>query len=410
MGTYTVTASKSGFTTNTGSAVVTSDTTTTCNITLQGDQGTITGQVTETGYGPVSGATVSTDTGQSTTTDGSGNYTLTGVPSGSRTVTASATYFNSNSSTVTVTGGQSTTCNIALTRQTGNLVGLIKNNVTGTILVGANATIAGIGTVQTNTAGKYTFTGLRAGITYTVTGSMSGYLNNSKDRLVSAGVDNWNSFNLDPQAIVSGQVTSSAGGAVSGATVTLSNGSTATTDANGNYSIGMLAAGTYTMTVTHSLHLDWSGSVTTTAGATTTQNVTMTKVADVIVDNNDTAFSVTGAWSTGTSAGYWGTNYRYKSTSTADDRATWSLGLPKAGSYAVYAWWVAGSNRYNAAKFYVNYSGGSQQVIKDQTINGASWQYLGTFNFETSGNSVQLSCNGTSGKVVIADAVKLVKQ
>ena len=66
------------------------------------DTGSIAGTVTAVGGGAIGGATVSVDTGQSTTTNGSGVYTLSSVPVGSRTVTASATGFVSDSTDVTV--------------------------------------------------------------------------------------------------------------------------------------------------------------------------------------------------------------------------------------------------------------------------------------------------------------------
>jgi hypothetical protein len=67
------------------------------------DTGSISGQVldSDTGSG-LAGAIVATDTGQTTTTDGSGNYSLADVPVGSRTVTASKTAYESDSTLVEV--------------------------------------------------------------------------------------------------------------------------------------------------------------------------------------------------------------------------------------------------------------------------------------------------------------------
>jgi hypothetical protein len=78
--------------------------------------GTISGTVTSAdGGGAISGATVSTDTGQSATTAGNGSYTLSDVPTGTRTVTASATGFQSASQQVNVTEGATATANLSLT-------------------------------------------------------------------------------------------------------------------------------------------------------------------------------------------------------------------------------------------------------------------------------------------------------
>lgn len=65
--------------------------------------GSISGTVTnsETGL-PIAGVAVSTDTGQSADTDGSGNYAIADVPTGDRTVTASLTGYASGNQAVTV--------------------------------------------------------------------------------------------------------------------------------------------------------------------------------------------------------------------------------------------------------------------------------------------------------------------
>jgi hypothetical protein len=71
--------------------------------------GSISGTVRDsvTGNG-ISGATVTTDTGQSATTD-NGAYTISGVPTGTHSVTASATGYQSQTQSVSVDSGQTTT-------------------------------------------------------------------------------------------------------------------------------------------------------------------------------------------------------------------------------------------------------------------------------------------------------------
>ncbi len=114
-GTYTVTASKTNYTNNTGSATVYAGSTSTVNIALTGSNiGTITGTVTDAGTSAaVSGVTVSYS-GGSATTNGSGVYTLSGVASGTYTVTASKTGYTTQLASVTVTSGNTTTQNYAL--------------------------------------------------------------------------------------------------------------------------------------------------------------------------------------------------------------------------------------------------------------------------------------------------------
>ncbi len=78
--------------------------------------GSIAGTVTATDGGAgIDGASVSTDTGETTTTAEDGTYTLTDVPTGTRTVTASASGFGSASEQATVSEDQETSgVNIAL--------------------------------------------------------------------------------------------------------------------------------------------------------------------------------------------------------------------------------------------------------------------------------------------------------
>jgi hypothetical protein len=80
----------------------------------QSTYGTLAGTVTASGGGAISGATVSTDSGQSATTDSNGAYSIANVPTGTRTVTATATGYASASQQATVNSGASTTVNFVL--------------------------------------------------------------------------------------------------------------------------------------------------------------------------------------------------------------------------------------------------------------------------------------------------------
>jgi hypothetical protein len=85
--------------------------------TVVGNGGTVSGTVTVTpGGAPISGATVALGS-RTTTTNGSGNYSFTGLPAGTYpTETASAAGYNSSTTaTIVVTDGGTTTKNFALT-------------------------------------------------------------------------------------------------------------------------------------------------------------------------------------------------------------------------------------------------------------------------------------------------------
>jgi hypothetical protein len=145
-------------------------------------------------------------------------------------------------------------------------------------------------------------------------------------------------------------------------------------------------------------------------GATASQTVNVVApVTEVIVDNSDAGFTASANWSTGTSAtDKYGTDYRFRSTQAISDAAQWTASLPSAGSYAVYAWWSQGSNRSASAPYIITHDGGTTTVKVNQQANGGKWNYLGTWNM--SSGKVQLSCWTTTGYVVIADAIKWVKQ
>ncbi|MDH7482105.1 MAG: N-acetylmuramoyl-L-alanine amidase [Armatimonadota bacterium] len=129
---------------------------------------------------------------------------------------------------------------------------------------------------------------------------------------------------------------------------------------------------------------------------------------DIIIDNTDAGFSCSANWATGTMAtDKYGTNYRYRSTAATSDPATWTPNIPTAGSWTIYAWWTAGTNRSPNSAYQVYYSGGSTNVYVNQQTNGGKWNVLTTQNLGTgTGYPVKKSCWATTGYVVIADAIK----
>src|SRR5690606_31328072 len=128
---------------------------------------------------------------------------------------------------------------------------------------------------------------------------------------------------------------------------------------------------------------------------------------DFIVDNNTSGFSASGNWSSATSASdKYGSNYRYRNVQATSDAATWTVNLPSAGSYEVYAWWSDGGNRSITAPYLVDHSGGTATVYRNQRVNGGQWNLLGTYNLNAGSNQVRLSCWTSNGTIVIADAIR----
>ncbi len=133
---------------------------------------------------------------------------------------------------------------------------------------------------------------------------------------------------------------------------------------------------------------------------------------EIIVDNTDPQFSVTGAWSmSNTSPGFYGNNYHHDGTSGADTgkTATWTPSLTQSGTYEVYMRWTSHSNRPNAAPVDIQHSGGMDSSITvNQRQNGGTWVLLGTYTMSAgTGNFIRI--HATNAGYTIADAVRLVK-
>jgi hypothetical protein len=135
--------------------------------------------------------------------------------------------------------------------------GLIyKGSNTGARIAGATVKL-GSRTTTSNAEGYYQFTGVAAG-SYTITASKSGFNTRSIQRAVS-GSETWGSVGLSAVA-TSGNAKligvvyrgSNSADRIGGATIKLSNGRTATANAEGYYEITGLAAGRYTITASRS--------------------------------------------------------------------------------------------------------------------------------------------------------------
>ncbi|MBN1492190.1 MAG: family 10 glycosylhydrolase [Phycisphaerae bacterium] len=132
--------------------------------------------------------------------------------------------------------------------------------------------------------------------------------------------------------------------------------------------------------------------------------------AEVIVDNLDSGFTVlSGDWTEGAYAGYYGTNYRWVETSGEPfSEVEWRPNLPAAGAYEVAVWYVQGGNRANNAPFTIDHASGSDTVYVNQQAYGSQWFVLGVYDF-AAGTAGRVRLSNTAGpSVVIADAVRFV--
>ena len=130
---------------------------------------------------------------------------------------------------------------------------------------------------------------------------------------------------------------------------------------------------------------------------------------EVIVDNSDSGFSVTGDWSTGNTAGdKYGSDYRFALAypGSGDSTAIWRPTLVTSGIYSVYVWYSQGGNRSTDAPYTVHSNSGASTIRIDQQTNGGQWVILGAFPFSSGTTGYVELTNDASGIVVIADAVR----
>ena len=104
---------------------------------------------------------------------------------------------------------------------------------------------------------------------------------------------------------------------------------------------------------------------------------------------------------------YLGTRWAHKGT--GDARATFTPNVPKAGRYAVYAWFGPDPMKDHAsnAPVTIKSADGERTVRVDLTKRKGEWVNLGTFRFDKGRKGSITFSNDANGNV-LADAVKLV--
>ncbi|MCM3748587.1 hypothetical protein M3223_14645 [Paenibacillus pasadenensis] len=133
----------------------------------------------------------------------------------------------------------------------------------------------------------------------------------------------------------------------------------------------------------------------------------------VIVDNGDSGFSTTGAWTASTyDSGYQGSNYLHDGAeaANADKFAVWTPTITEAGTYKVYMKWTASFNRPTAAPLEIKY-GGVLDTSKtvNQTVNGSQWVEIGTYVLTASSTANSVKLLASAAGYTVADAVRFVK-
>lgn len=285
-GTYTVTASATGYAGQSIAVSVTTNATTTQNFSLAPQDGSIAGRVTDAGNGAaIPGATVSfvaSQTAMSATADAAGSYTFAVVPQGTYTLTAVASNYGSQSQQVTVVPGGSAAQNFSLSLLPGSLRGQVTDNVTAQPINGATVayTTGAVTTSATaDASGNYTLAGVPPG-SYTLNTTAPGYSGQSQTVVVSANAASTQNFSLAPlPGSISGRLSDSLTGKLIGGAMISYTASgvitTVTADANGNYAIANLTEGSYTLTGAASGYSNLAQSVNLGPGGAATANLAL---------------------------------------------------------------------------------------------------------------------------------------
>jgi len=368
-GTYQVAASKDGYETVSLVVDVISETTAVANFSLNKVivPGSITGSVTSAKDGSATAGATVTDGTRTTTTDGTGKYTIGNVPPGSYQVTASKAGYQTSSLTVTVLVGNNAVANFSLNEVivAGSITGLVTSAKDGLALVGATVT-DGTRTTTTDATGKYTITSVPPE-TYQVTASKAGYYGASLTIAVVSGGSAVANFSLNEiPGIITGTVTSAKdGSAIVGATVT-DGTRTTTTDAAGRYTIANVPPGSHQVTASKSGYYGASLTVAVVSGGSAVANFFLSEIPGAITG---TATSANGGSALAGVTVSDGTR-----TTTADAAGKYTIANVPPGSYQVTA---SKSGYYGASLTVAVVSGGNaaanfqlNEIIVPGSISG----------------------------------------
>jgi ABC-type transport system involved in multi-copper enzyme maturation permease subunit len=126
-------------------------------------------------------------------------------------------------------------------------------------------------------------------------------------------------------------------------------------------------------------------------------------------------------WRATTNSGFFGKFIRsahYVKSGTGTKKAFWNIPIKKEGTYEVFTYLTKSTNRQrghdnqDAAGEYtysVHHNAGKDDVVIDLKTIDEGWNSLGSFYFSGDTVKVELS-NKSTAQVVVADAIKLVKQ
>lgn len=396
-GTYSYTATKSGYYSGSGSGTISlsaQSTTVTIKLTPIPTTGTITVKVVDAVTGSaISGASITG--GKSGTTSGAGTVSFADVPFGTYSFTASKSGYLPNSGSATISlSAQSTTVTIKLT-PVGSITVNVRDKATNALISGASITGSGSGT--TSSSGSVSFGSLQIG-TYNYTASKSGYISGSESASVTKAGDSPSvTIYLTPVGSVTVYVRDQATNAlISGASITGSG--SGTTNSSGSVSFGSLQIGTYSYSASKSGYINGSGSTSITkAGDNLTITIYLTPIGSITVYVRDKATNALISGATVSGAGTSGT------TGTGGMVKFSNLQIGLYSFTASKSGYISGSGSTSVTKagdslsvtIYLTPIGSITVYVRDQVTNalisGATVSGAGTSGTTNSSGAVRFS-------------------
>ena len=266
-----------GYTTKTVPVTLAANTTPTQDILLDSAFGAITGQVEDavTSLGlPDANVSLTDNPSLGSGVDAYGNFTLSNVPVGTHTITATRdSYATAITNPIAVTPGTTTTAPvISMTPDACSISGVVQDANTGNPIPGATVTAARTGqTATTDGTGTYTLTGLASGIEY-LAASISGYAVNATNEIFLHPGDTPTGINIGiaqssngSVGVIHGTVRNPSGTPIAGITVAALGVASTTTAADGTYAITvpgggyvLVASGTGYRTIVTKNQGNWS--------------------------------------------------------------------------------------------------------------------------------------------------------
>ncbi len=258
-GSYTVRASATNYQTAIQGVTVQANVTTPADFILQPDPGNLTGHVINAStIAPIPGATINVFQNNiliaTTTTDGSGGYTILGLPEGSYSVTASHINFGTVVLGVSILPNQTSLLNFFLPVQSSTIAGQVTLANTATPVVGAvvnvfqGAILVNFSVSDSN--GNYSISGIQPG-SYSVRASALNLQTDVQGAVVQAGLTTTINFGLFPaESAIAGQVSNiTTGLPIAGVIIEVTQNNvpigSAITNVNGTYTVPSLFPGNF---------------------------------------------------------------------------------------------------------------------------------------------------------------------